>query len=128
MALLTADQKKSWKDMTGEPFDYKPESSPPPAVTGEACEVGSELASPRREPVSPARLSNWPKQITDREPPRPFGPGRLPVSVTTLTGSHPQGELPTPSAQIARAAHEVRSLVVRREATPWIAIPSRTLF
>ncbi|HEY2155551.1 MAG TPA: Spy/CpxP family protein refolding chaperone [Isosphaeraceae bacterium] len=25
-ALLTEDQKKSWKDLTGEPFDYKPEA------------------------------------------------------------------------------------------------------
>ena len=25
MALMTEDQKKEWKELTGEPFDYKPE-------------------------------------------------------------------------------------------------------
>jgi Spy/CpxP family protein refolding chaperone len=28
-ALLTEDQKKSWKDLAGEPFDYKPEPPRP---------------------------------------------------------------------------------------------------
>ena len=28
-ALLTEDQKKSWKDLTGEPFEYKPEPPRP---------------------------------------------------------------------------------------------------
>lgn len=29
MALLTEDQKKDWKELTGEPFDYKPEPPRP---------------------------------------------------------------------------------------------------
>jgi hypothetical protein len=29
MALLTDDQKKTWKDMTGEPFEYTPEARRP---------------------------------------------------------------------------------------------------